>query len=499
MKVSQIQGLPGFGLYTLGLICAAILMPPLHLSAQAWGGVAALGMLALWRYSWGMTHFVRSFLYRKVVFPRLREETRAGGDALMPPRVYFVLTSFRIDAATTARAYRAAIAEAAACGIEAVLVCSIVEWADEALIKDLFRAANPPPSVRLHLVRIAGTGKRDALAQAFRAVSRDLPPPGSVAAVIDGDCILPPGLTRDCAPLFGFDPRLGALTTDEDCEVEGTPLMTDWHSLRFAQRHLQMCSVALSRKVMTLTGRMSMFRAEILCDPGFIRHVQEDELNHWRLGRFKFLTGDDKSTWHWVLAQGWDMLYVPDVVVRTVEHPPSPFFIPASTRLMTRWFGNMLRINGKSAALGPARAGPFVWWCIVDQRVAMWTTLFGPLFALCLSAAHGPAVLGAFAVWIGLTRWVMTLMLLAARPEVSWRYPFLLYYNQIWGACVKSYIFFRLDRQSWTRQNTRLDRHLGPLAAAVLRWSSLGVHVTALACLVAFVGVASGVWRLPRL
>ena len=93
-------------------------------------------------------------------------------------------------------------------------------------------------------------------------------------------------------------PNVGGLTTNEFCKVEGSYTMSEWHKMRFAQRHLNMCSMALTRRVLTLTGRMSLFRADIVTDARFIHDVQHDALDHWRLGRFKFLTGDDKSTWY---------------------------------------------------------------------------------------------------------------------------------------------------------------------------------------------------------
>lgn len=37
-----------------------------------------------------------------------------------------------------------------------------------------------------------------------------------------------------------------------------------------------------------MTGRMSVFRANVVTDPGFIADVESDSLQHWRLGRFKF-------------------------------------------------------------------------------------------------------------------------------------------------------------------------------------------------------------------
>jgi len=145
--------------------------------------------------------------------------------------------------------------------------------------------------------------------------------------------------------------------------------------------------------------------------------------------------------------------------------------------------------------LGPSRAGLFLWWCVLDQRVAMWTALMGPTFAILLTLKHSWTFLPAYLVWIGFTRWVMTVMLLTSRPVLSWRYPFLIYYNQIWGSCIKTYALFRLDRQSWTRQNTKLNRNLSLAQQMALKGSSLVLHSVALLGFVALIGLLAGIFR----
>jgi glycosyltransferase Alg8 len=492
-----IQGLTGFALYTLALGLAVYMLPAEKLDPASASFLIALGSLAVWRYSWGLVHFARAGIFRKLVFPQLRRQADKQGNSLMPSHVYLLVTSYRIQTETTIAVFKSVIEEAIACGIPTTIVASIVELGDELLIKDLFKMANPPEQVKLQLVRIPGTGKRAGLAQGFRAISRDMPDSDALVAVIDGDCILQPGTVRKCAPFFKMMPNLGALTTDEDCEVEGSRIMSEWHSLRFAQRHVLMSSMSLSKKVLTLTGRMSMFRADIITDADFIAHVEDDSISHWRLGHFRFLTGDDKSSWFWVLRAGYEMLYVPDVIVRTVEHPPSDNFFIATTILMRRWFGNMLRINGSALRLGPARTGLFTWWCILDQRISMWTSLTGPTFALFLTVKHSIVFLPAYLVWIGLTRWVMTVMLLTARPVLSWYYPFLIYYNQLWGSCIKTYVLFRLDRQSWTRQKTKLNRNMGAARQVFMNGTSVAMHGIAVMAFVTIIGLLAGLLKIP--
>ena len=144
---------------------------------------------------------------------------------------------------------------------------------------------------------------------------------------------------------------------------------------------------------------------------------------------------------------------MPDVQVLTIEQPPAPDLLRASTALMLRWFGNMLRASGRCLALGPGRVGWFVWWCLVDQRVSMWTPLVGPVAAILLGVAVTPAFLYAYLLWVMATRLLQSLLLLTVRPTISGLYPPLLYYSQVYGALLKTWVLFRLDRQRWTRQN----------------------------------------------
>lgn len=493
----MIRGLFGFSVYTILLVGAAMMLPPVALQPGAEQFILVIGTLGIWRYSWGLTHWVRAMIYQKWKFPRWRAIVDANNDALMPSQVYLLVTSFRIAVDTSIAVIRAAVKDAIACGVPVNIVASVVEVSEEQLFKQIFRDENPPEHVRLTIVRIPGTGKRDGLAQGFRAISRDLPAHDAIVAVVDGDSILEPGLIRKSAPFFKLLPNLGALTTDELCEVEGSKIMKEWHDLRFAQRQIQMCSNALSNKVLTLTGRMSMFRASIITNPDFINQVENDAIDHWRLGRFKFLTGDDKSSWYWVLKNGYDMIYVPDTTVMTVEHPPSDNFFVATSMLMFRWFGNMLRTNGRAIALGPSKVGLFTWWNLVDQRISMWTSLSGPVFAVLLTLKHSIVFLPIYFVWIAFTRWVMTVMLLASRPVLSFYYPFLIYYNQIWGSLIKTYVMFRLDRQSWTRQKTKLSRNLTPFQEKWMGFTSSALHIIAVLAFISLVGIVSGLMSFP--
>lgn len=487
----------GHAVYVGVLLSAISQLPAIILDPGSAQFLLILGVIGIWRYSWGATHFVRSLIYRHRVFPRWRARADALGQASRPSQLYLVVTSFRIGTDTTLEVYRSVIAEATRYGAPTTIVASIVEMSDERLVKDIFRSCRPPAHIKLMLVRVPGSGKRVGLACAFRAISRDHPVPGFLAAVIDGDSLLIPGLLEKCVPFFTLRPRLGALTTDEVCAVEGSGIFRHWYEMRFAQRHIAMSSIALSKRVLTLTGRMSLFRGELLTDPSFIQRVELDWIDHWRLGRFRFLTGDDKSTWYWMLKNGFEMLYVPDAQVMTIETPPDPRFVTASVTLMRRWFGNMLRTNARAIALGPRRMGPFTWWSIVDQRLSIWTTLVGPAGAILATTLITPFALFYYICWIGLTRYVLTLSLLTSRSRVSAWYPFLLYYNQVVGAVVKTRMLTQLDRQKWTRQNTTIDRGLSRRRERRTRHVSNALHLLSFTILFTLVAFLTHILQWP--
>ena len=493
-------------LYVLALAALAVQAPDAVWQPGAREFFVILGGIGAWRYSWGAVHLVRSLNYRRRVFPRWRraadrlEARAAEQDGVEDPpagEVFVIVTSYRIRAETTALVYRALVEEAVRSRRRVTIVPSIVEMADQRFIKQLFLRLAPPERVRLMAVRIAGTGKRDGLAAALRAVSRARPRPGAVVVVMDGDTVIARGAIDRCLPFFRLMPRLGGLTTDEDAVVEGSTAIATWHRLRFAQRHLLMSSLGLSRRLLTLTGRCSMFRAEVAMHPGFIDMVQNDGLDHCRLGRVRFLTGEDKSTWFWLLERGYDMVYVSDVQVITVEHPPTRSFLGSTTQLMLRWFGNMLRTSGRAIALGPARTGFFVWWCLVDQRLSMWTPLIGPVVSLLAAVTFSPVFLYTYLLWVMTTRLIQTLSLLTVRPVVSGLYPFLIYYSQVYGALIKTFILFRLDQQRWTRQDISLSPLLTERQRRFRRLSSLYVHGLALFALASGVAFMTGALTLP--
>ncbi|MEL7131013.1 MAG: glycosyltransferase, partial [Pseudomonadota bacterium] len=172
-----------------------------------------------------------------------------------------------------------------------------------------------------------------------------------------------------------------------------------------------------------------------------------------RLGRVNFLTAEDKSTWYWLLSRGFETAYLPDLQSQSYETQPRDTFFDSAKTLMVRWFGNMMRTNGRAIARGPRDMGFFTWWSILDQRVSCWTTMVGPISVIITALIYTPIVIPLYLSWVMLTRYMFCAYI--AGFNRSWfpvTHPFILYFGQVTGAMIKTFVLFRLDRQKWTRQ-----------------------------------------------
>ena len=480
------------------IVLAAVLLVPRSAAAALGHEILFVpALIGLWRYGWGFVHLIRAMIWRRLVFPMLRQRLltlpqRSGQELIL------IVTTYRIEAATTLACWRSVIAEARAWDGPVTLIASLVERGDEIAIQRLFDLSALPGRVRLVLVRLSGQGKRRALAAALRSASRRIPTADTVIGVMDGDSVLPPGTLIETVPFFTLDASLGGLTTDELPVTVGERFpFSPWYRLRFARRHQTMSSLALSGRVLAMTGRFSLFPAAVALDPAFIAAVEHDGLDHWRLGRIDFLTGEDKSTWFHLLRTGQRMLYVPDVQVVTIEHPPPGSFVAASRTLVLRWSGNMLRSGKKAIALGPIRCGPFLWWTLIDQRISIWTPLLGPIAAIVLALVRTPWALFFYLVWVLFTRSVQTLLLSSARPRVEGSWPLLLWYDQVALALVKGRALFRLDRQRWTRQNIATQSGASGWRGVLLEGGAIYLQLVGVLVLVAAFVFWAGILPLP--
>lgn len=472
-----------------------ILSVPVETYAAGDRVLVIVGVLGLFRYTWLAINVVRALWFSTFAFPSMRKQAnRQFSRKPQNGRAFFLVTTYGTDPSVTIKVYHAIFAACAASPLAPRVVASLVHMSDQRLIRSIHEQS-VDKTVPLEFVRIPGTGKRDALACGLAVIATHGLQPDDVLFLVDGDSCVPTNLVSAVAPMFSLDPSVGALTTDEICEPIGTKTFRDWYRLRFNQRHLMMCSLGLGGRVLTLTGRMSAFRGDIATSPAFIDAVRDDKIEHWRLGTIKFVTGDDKSTWFWLLERGYRMLYLPDVKVVSIERQPFDSFVTSATVLMVRWFGNTFRNNGRALRLPARRIGLFTWLSILDQRVSMWTTLSGPVSAALGAIFFDPLIIVIYCGWVMISRYVYCLALQSFRPGSGTINPLLLYFSQILGALVKSWIFFRPDQQRWTRQKTEtrmISQPGGALIGAISRISSSLMHLLAVSIFIVIMSVTMG-------
>ncbi|GGX95221.1 mannuronan synthase [Litchfieldella qijiaojingensis] len=459
-----------------------------------------IGAIGIWRYSWWFVQALRSVWYNRRIFPRLRAEADAIGAQERPDALYVLCTSYRIEPEVSFAVYDALVREARDYGAPTTIFAAISDRTDVDVIDHVLDHNDWPDNIEIRYMFQRGDGKRSAMAEVLRAVSRCMPTERSLLVSMDGDIRLEPGTLERSLSFFMCDSELGALTTNNNAIVTGGDATKEWYDLRYAQRHLVMSSMSVSNRLLVLTGRYSAFRADLATEPSFIELVENDHVEHWRFGDFKFLSGDDKSTWFWLLKRGWRMRYIPDVYVSGFEElPDRKRFFKSTIDLMRRWYGNMLRTSGRAIKLGPRPMGIFTWWSLVDQRLSMWTTLVGPTVALLVTLFVRPSFIFAYLLWILFTRGIATLVLAWQRGRFSLLWIPLIYYNQIGGALLKTYVSFRFNRQKWSRQGISAGEPDDPLAVRRQRRMGHFIHGVCVSGMVFVLIITTGVLLPPDL
>jgi len=433
-------------------------------------GLVGLGAIGLFRWSLFLWRVVRSRLYLHWVFPRWRRRANCIPVEDLPPMCFLVPT-YKEQPWITERVFRAIAQEARTLAQPVTLLVNSSSDAENAAIRAVLEAEDPGLTLIRLIQMTQKDGKRKAMADALRELATCGLPADTVIALMDGDSELAPGTLRRCLPFFRLFPRMGALTTDELPVVQGSVLFSEWFHLRFAQRHYQMCSDSLARKVMCLTGRFSLFRAEAALDPTFAEKLENDTLDDWLWGRFKFLSGDDKSTWFWLLQRRYDMLYIPDALVYSIE-TISGSVIDRAYQNMRRWYGNMLRSNGRAIALGPKVTGWYIWYNLIDQRISIWTCLLTPGFLVASLLTANWEAAGVIIAWILFSRPLMLSIVFWGREShlKPIHLPILL--ASQWGSSlVKIWTQMNLAKQNWSNRG---NQSISAEGKGMARWLKLG-------------------------
>ncbi|MEO0406198.1 MAG: glycosyltransferase [Cyanobacteria bacterium P01_A01_bin.135] len=426
-----------------------------QLSTTEVSGLISLGAVGTWRWSWWLCQVLRSRIYLHGAFPRWRRRADSIPVEDLPP-VCLLIPTYKEKLWITERVFRVLAQEAQTLAHPVTMLVTSSSLEENDAIRRVIQSVDPHlKQIRLVEMVQTGEGKRKAMAEGLRKLATLGLPKNTIVALMDGDSELTPGTLKRCLPFFNLYPKLGALTTDELPVVEGSYLFSEWFHLRFAQRHYQMCSVSLSQKIMCLTGRFSLFRGEAALDPTFADILETDTLDDWLWGRFKFLSGDDKSTWFWLLQRGYDMIYVPDVIVYSIETISGSFFDRAYQN-MRRWYGNMLRNSSRAIALGPQKSGWFMWYCLIDQRISFWTSLITPGAIVLFLVQQNWLAFGLVCCWVCFSRPLMLMIIFFGRQSHLKLIHIPVFLAAQWSSCiVKIWTQMNLAQQKWKNRGNQ--------------------------------------------
>jgi glycosyltransferase Alg8 len=416
-----------------------------------------LGSLGFWRFGWWFTHALRAQIFARTRWPGMRRRADAVWQAgWRPKRLFVQMTTYYEGPSITKRGIGSVLGQIRREGIPTTIYVGTGSAYDEMIIRDFvetYAQDIPVDLAQLVFIRQNQPGKRMAIGLILRAICRAGASPDDLVIFMDGDALFGFDVMRKTLPMFAVDPDLQALTTDEEVICYGPAWISKWLDMRFAQRRLAMQSHALSGRVLTLTGRMSVFRANHILNERFIRTIEADHLSHWLWGRFRFLSGDDKSTWYHLLSVGAKMTYVPDATVYTIEVIKENGLM-RMVQNFRRWSGNMLRNGSRAIALGPRAMPVVIWRCGVDQRIAMWTMMGSPVMAV-LGSMVAPGYFWNCIIWVLFSRVVLSLFLFGYSRRADMTWPFILYFNQVINASVKIFMIFHLSKQKWSNRGNQ--------------------------------------------
>lgn len=435
-------------LITVIIAIAIVATLPKDIQSLSIESIAILGFIGMWRYLWLLTHVVRSIIYEHWMYPKIRfAADNLSVTEKYPDRLFFIVPSYGEKKEVSERSLSSLLEESARVPSEVTIFINAGSEEEDQVFK-LAHAKHPcRDSATLVYIRQKG-GKRQGMADVLSELSRYEIADDDIVALMDGDTLLGSGILEKCLPLFRLRAKLGAVTTDNIAVTSGNKLYRNWYTLRFSMRHRMMKSQSLSNQLLVLTGRFSLLRARYAIDPEFISYLENDRIKHWLHGEIKFVTGDDKSTWYCLLKRGAEMLYVPDAHIYCMEDSGSKAFVQ-SIKKMHRWFGNMLRNNGRAIQLGLGAPKPFIWWCLVDQRISMFTSLVGPIAAIWSAIWLSWYYLLIYMVLVIVVRTVYLLLLVVEGHRISVTDIPMLLYTQWVGSIVKIYTLFHLHRQNW--------------------------------------------------
>ena len=404
-----------------------------------------LGIVGFWRHGWGILNFLRAIYFGHKIIQSNRPVACGTYNLSILLPVYGQTDDML-------RAVAAGIVDSVRSVPGRVLVvCAYRSDGQKALLSE---AIESRCHVTMQFVRQIGLGKREAMADALNLMQACFPTQeGNFTLLMDGDTILTPNAIQRSIGELQVDLKTGAVCVNEVPLVKGDTLFVAWRWLRSVQRNQVMSSFALSRRVLVLTGRFSMYRSEFLLQKAVINRIRKDFLVRGDQ-YISLLTGDDKTTWLEVLRRGYDIRYLPDAIIYPIEQQDhKKNFVTETIALTARYSGNMARANLHLDAWRGSKGKWHFQYGLLDQRISMWTSLLTPLVLVLSLLFDSLTIFILFLTYAMLIKNIQALALVATSRTYDPYFPYLIFYNQVMSSVVKIFTFAYLHRQKWNNQN----------------------------------------------
>ncbi len=317
---------------------------------------------------------------------------------------------------------------------------------------------------------------------------------------VDGDSEIPKELRHcffvDVARSLSVENKIGGVTVHNKVKVYSN---SPWVIALMAYTKGPARSFVMQASPNVLTGRGSMIIGTIALDREFQKLVAEDLINltGFLIPKKEFYsdTGDDKSTYYFVLMKGWNVRYNPDLYV--VCHEKMKWFIEKLPNiwsfqhpsLAVRYCRNNLNNVQRLLRLGMGKLGFTRYMMNWADRHLFWTPLIGPISTAFLMNAWGFDYLYVYISWIVATRSLATFVVCMATKE-RWSpfYPVILIYIQNVLSLVKLWALVSA-RSFWTRQDKKMVNPEAP--------KEISAFIILATMIVMFIGIKTGVIWVP--
>ena len=439
------------------------------------GVLVGVAIFGIWRYGLLIVNYIRAALYANIIYPNYLKKIEAiKYEERFPDTIYFIIPSYKEDYWVTTEVFQSLVEEINSIPSKAVLVVSTASEEENSVIMNVINAHADTDKIKI-IFQTQSMGKRIAMGHALRVVAREYnkktEDENSVTLFMDGDTYLPSNTLSKALPFFKIDTKLGAVTTNETGYIESkSKWYKDWFNLKFAQRHLLFQSHSVSKRVLTLTGRFSLFRTTVVVREDFISIIENDIITDPNFGKFRFLMGDDKSSWFYMMKHNWNLLYLPDVIAYSLESRDGDF-LEISRTLPYRWYGNTLRNNKRARAL--KNQPLFIKYLFYDQLALMWTSITGIVSVLFISLFKSVLYFPLYISWILYVRVFQMGVFALLGHSVSIRTLPLMLYGQWYGSYVKIKAFYNLSDQKWSKAGGEVQTADADTAPIKYKFASL--------------------------